>query len=157
MFPKNLIYKLLTPITSRGNRRTRTPISKNDLFPIELARIKTAIRKKSLRRKINSVLAALTLTITCIYLIQHMLIPTTDHHTHLLRFDNAPLSTVISALEQEFHIQIITLTNTTNCQFTGSFYSDTPQQALRLLSESMNLKYTTINNQRFQLNGSGCN
>lgn len=66
-------------------------------------------------------------------------------------FNNAPLSQVVKALEEQFNITINTEDITKKIRFTGSFTHDNLQKALRTVFEPLEIKFTFISKNTIDL------
>jgi ferric-dicitrate binding protein FerR (iron transport regulator) len=75
---------------------------------------------------------------------------------HTLEFTRTPLSTVFMLLEKYYPITIqVSNNNINNCLLTASFADDPIDRILTVISESFDLKLTSIN-QIYLLTGNGC-
>ena len=65
--------------------------------------------------------------------------------TGILRFDDAPVDEVCSALSRHYHKKITTTISDTNLTLTGSFYQESLEEVLNTIELTLDIKVTTNN------------
>ncbi len=135
----------------------------NDPYPPDhpffdgLKKIKQAIRDKTERqikiRFVFMVFLGIALCLSVAYLKRR---PWDNMHNDVLRFDKAKVAQIITTLDDRYQVSVQAPSSILDCRFTGSFYQDSPTEAIQLLSGSLGLKYKIINDHTFTLEGTSC-
>lgn len=122
--------------------------------------IKTVIRKKQQKQKRKRLmlfgLIALTILVIA-YLLIKVFSPMHGRSGEVMQFNQAPLKQVVADLERKYDINIEVKENLLDCKFSGSFYNDSPEQIIRVITERIKANYTIGMDRSFRIDGSGCN
>jgi ferric-dicitrate binding protein FerR (iron transport regulator) len=140
------------------NSREENMADHDDHFYDGLRNIKASIQQKHKSHSRTAPLIITIVTITSFAVAYVFFNNQTNQESQIIRFDNAPLESVIPVLEERYNIHIVVNNKEIlACRFTGTFFqADSVHDVIRSLSSSMALTYEFFDNQEYILTGKGC-
>lgn len=122
-------------------------------------RIKLAIRKNQKKKKIAYIVSIGFLLVIFLFII-HFFIKHYQEKSNsevAIGFEYVALSRIASTFKEKYHVLLDIPAHLQSCEFTGVVYNDSPKDALKFITESLNLEFSIINSQSFKVWGQGCN
>lgn len=122
-------------------------------------RIRLAIRQKEKKKKIAYIIGVGLLLVIFFTIIRFFVSREQERNNRevVVRFEHVTLASIASKFNEKYRVLLDVPVQLQACEFTGVLYNDSPEDALKFITESLNLEFSVINQHSYKIRGNGCN